>query len=99
MYEQVINYIINQGTSETPVSNSKISKRFEMAESVVRKHINKARCEGIPICSTSHGYYYSEDKADIVETIHSLNKRTIAVEKAINGLLTNLMMMEEKEDE
>ena len=99
MYEQVINYIINQGTSETPVSNSKISKRFELAESVVRKHINKARCEGIPICSTPHVYYYSENKADIVETIHSLNKRTIAVEKAINGLLTNLMMMEEKEDE
>lgn len=98
MYEQVINYITNHGSAEHPVSNAKISKHFDTSETNIRKYINKARCEGIPICSSNHGYYYSEDKADIVETIHSLNRRTIAVEKAISGLLTNLMRGTEVKD-
>ena len=97
MYDSVINYIINHGTNEHPISNHKISEHFDISEVVVRKHINRARCEGVPICSTQHGYFYSEDKADVLDTIHSLNKRTIAVEKAISGLITNLMRTEEKE--
>lgn len=97
MYDSVINYIINHGTSEHPISNRKVSEHFDISEVVVRKHINRARCEGVAICSTKHGYYYSEDKTDILETIHRLNKRTIAVEKAISGLVTSLMRTEAKE--
>ena len=97
MYDSVITYIINHGTNEHPISNRKVSEHFDINEAIVRKHINRARCEGVPICSTQHGYFYSEDKADVLDTIHSLNKRTIAVEKAISGLITNLMRTEGKE--
>lgn len=96
MYD-VVNYIINNGSAEKPVRNHQISAHFHTNETNVRKLINQARCEGIPICSCSKGYYHSNNKADIVATIQSLNNRTISVEKAISGLLTNLIGLENEE--
>ncbi len=89
--EKVINHIINYATAENPIANYQLSALFNISEVAIRKHINRARCEGIPICASSKGYYYSTDKADILDTIQSLNNRTIAVEKAIGGLLTALI--------
>jgi biotin operon repressor len=88
--ERVVNYIKNHGTQKNPVTNKEICSQMKTSEAEIRKKINKARCEGIPICSCAKGYYYSEDKADILETIQSLMSRTISVEKAVKGLLTTL---------
>lgn len=87
---RTINYISTHGTKENPVPNKEISKALNITETCIRNHINKARCEGIPICACDKGYYYSEDKADILQTIQSLMNRTISVEKAVNGLITAL---------
>ena len=88
--ELVVNYIMTHGTRKNPVSNKEISSQLHITEATVRHHINKARCSGIPICSCPSGYWYSEDKSDILETIDGLMHRTISVEKAISGLLTTL---------
>ena len=94
--ERVVDYIRNHGSIDKPVMNHEISAHLKIGEGKIRKLINQARCEGHPICSCPKGYFYSENKADIVETIRSLNNRTIAVEKAISGLLTNLIGLEEE---
>lgn len=94
--ERVVNYIINHGTKESPVCNHEICMKLNTHEQSVRQHINRARCNGVPICSCNKGYYYSEDKADILETIQSLLKRTIAVEHSVNGLLSRLRTEETK---
>ena len=88
--ERVVNYIKNHGSQKNPVTNKEICAQLNLHEVDVRKIINKARCEGIPICSCHKGYFYSDDKADILETIESLMSRTISVEKAVKGLLTKL---------
>lgn len=88
--ELVVNYIMSHGTRKNPISNREICSQLHITEVTVRQHINKARCSGIPICSCASGYWYSEDKSDILETIDSLMHRTISVEKAISGLLTTL---------
>ena len=87
---KVVEYIKANGTAENPVTSNKISGAFGISGSEVRNQINKARCEGYPVCSCGKGYYYSEDKKEIIDTIQSLVNRTISVEKAINGLLKNL---------
>jgi biotin operon repressor len=86
--ERVVNYITIHGSKEKPVSNMEIGSQLKLSEQIIRKKINEARCNGIPICSCVKGYYYSEDKSEILATIQSLMHRTIAVEKAVNGLLT-----------
>ncbi len=88
--ERLVNYIKQHGSKEFPVPNSRISAYLNISEQLVRKKINKARCEGIPICASNEGYWYSDDKADILDTIQSLMSRTISVNMAIDGLLTTL---------
>lgn len=88
--ERVVNYIRNHATKDLPVTNREISSVLNIAESQVRTKINKARSNGIPICSCDKGYWYSEDKADILQTIESLMHRTISVEKAVSGLISTL---------
>lgn len=86
--EKVINYIANHGSKDNPVCNNEISSSLKLSEASIRKKVNEARCKGIPICSCEKGYFISEEKTEILRTIQSLMHRTIAVEKAINGLLT-----------
>lgn len=88
--DRVINFIKNHGTRENPISNREICEQLNITDVTVRKHINKARSVGVPICSCKTGYFYSAEKSDVLETIESLMHRTISVEKAISGLLTTL---------
>ena len=88
--DEIIIYIRNRGTKDNPVPNKEISANFRITEAAVRKKINAARCEGIPICSCDSGYYYSEDKDEILKTVDSLMHRTIAIEKAVKGLVSSL---------
>lgn len=79
--DEIIIYIRNRASKDNPVPNSDVT---------VRKKINEARCAGIPICSCDSGYYYSENKDEILKTVDSLMHRTIAIEKAVKGLVSSL---------
>ena len=88
--ERIVNYIRNYASKEEPITNREMSTALNLTEVCIRNKINKARCNGYPICSCDKGYYYSEDKQEILKTVQSLMHRTISVEKAVNGLLTTL---------
>ena len=91
--ERLVNYIKKNGSKDNPIPNNKISTFLDISEQMVRKEINKARCEGITICSSNKGYWYSEDKEDILNTVQSLVNRTTSVNKAIDGMLTSLKVV------
>lgn len=86
--ERVVDYIRNHGSIEEPVHNKEIASHLRISEVSIRQKINAARSKGIPICSCDKGYYYSENKSEILATIQSLMNRTMAVERAVSGLLT-----------
>ena len=88
--DEIIIYIRNHASKKSPVPNKVMSAHFGISEVKIRKMINEARCEGIPICSCDSGYYYSEDKNEILKTVESLMHRTIAIEKAVKGLVSSL---------
>lgn len=88
--DNVVNYIKANGFVDSPITNAEICTALKLSEQSVRRHINEARSRGLPICACRDGYYYSEDKQEILRTIQSLMHRTIAVEKAVNGMLTCL---------
>ena len=85
--DEIIIYIRSHGSKKNPVTNKEISANFRIADTTVRKKINVARSEGVPICSCDSGYYYSEDKAEILKTVESLMHRTMAIDKAVSGLV------------
>lgn len=86
----VVDFIKLNSSAQKPVTNKEIGAALNLSEQAIRQNINKARCEGIPICATSKGYFYSKSKWDILDTVRSLNSRVISVEKAVNGMLKAL---------
>ncbi len=68
------------------ITAKRLSEMTEKCESYIRRLINEARASGIPICSTRFGYYLSDERNDIVATIHFLTHRVDTQLKAINGL-------------
>lgn len=68
------------------ITAKRISKITGHTESTIRKVINEARAQGIPICSTKFGYYYSTEDRDIADTVNFLTRRVNTQLQAINGL-------------
>lgn len=75
---------------EVPSTAKELGILFGINDIEVRKIINEYRSDGIPICSSHKGYYYSESAEDIVKTIASLKRRIAGIQKAIDGLQKNV---------
>lgn len=65
----------------------KLSEITGLAEPNIRKIINNFRCAGVPICSTTKGYYFSWEEDDIIATTKFLTNRVQTQLRAIDGLL------------
>lgn len=89
----VIQYIISNG--DKIVSARQLAEMFMISDLDVRTEINRARCEGVPICSCGKGYYYSEKREDIEKTIRSLQHRVSKMQSAMWGLSKSLEVINE----
>lgn len=88
--ERIIVYLKRFSTVGNPISGKDLACHFGITGVKVREYINNARCDGIPICSTRWGYFYSEDRDQIEKTVLSMRGRISAQENAIAGLSTLL---------
>lgn len=85
--DECIKYLYeNHVGRENAISGCDLGDEFGLLDPQIRMVVNHARCSGIPICSSSKGYYYSEDPAEISATINSLYHRIESVIHAIDGL-------------
>ena len=64
-----------------------LQKMFDLNGRTVRRKINRLRQEGVPICSSQHGYYYADTQAEIRETAHRLDAMVMMITNARAGLL------------
>lgn len=84
---RVMKEIFSRGNADTYNFIAKaLASRMDLSETYIRRKINEARSFGIPICSTRHGYYFSEDPSEIELTISSLKRRISTQIAAIIGL-------------
>lgn len=59
---------------------------FNVPNREIRNIVNGLRQEGYPICSSSSGYWYSTEPADIRKTIHRLEGQVNNMLNSITGL-------------
>ena len=52
----------------------------------VREVVNALRREGYPICANKDGYWLSNNPAEVLETIHSLEHRMVGIAEAAEGM-------------
>ncbi len=59
----------------------------------IRRQINKARANGVPLCSSGDGYFIADDPADIQRSIKRYNSRIhkqIAAKKGLEKALEEM---------
>ena len=55
-------------------------------DSEIRAVVNALRREGYPICANKDGYWLSNNPAEVLETIHSLEHRMVGIAEAAEGM-------------
>ena len=72
--------------------SKQIEKEFGYKGKDIRRIVNEMRCQGIPICSCSKGYFYAASVDDINETLAHLKSRIISIQAAQDGMDQSKMM-------
>lgn len=80
---------------QNAVLSKEIEKRFKIKGSEVRTIVNDLRCQGVPICSNSKGYFYATSKDEVEKTLNHLNSRVGKITEARDGMLNILKNFEE----
>ena len=88
---QMLDYLKDYHTTESrAVKNRELRALFNLTDRQVRNIVSQLRQECEPVCSSSNGYWYSTDPADIEKTLHKLEVQVVNMSTAINGLLMAL---------
>ena len=86
-YEVLAEYLKDNHIGiENRINGKKLAVMFDLHDKDIRRLVNEARSEGVPICSCDKGYFYSELPSDILKTVNSLTGRIAKMQTAINGL-------------
>jgi hypothetical protein len=76
---------------ENAIKSKALESIFNCKGKEIRHMVNELRCLGVPICSCSHGYFYSTDAAEIQETMDHLAGRASRIQAAHDGMKTLLL--------
>ncbi len=77
---------LHRGSKHT-IRSRELEKLTGLKGSTIRKEVNNLRAVGKPIASDRHGYYIATTPEDITATIHNLQSRRDAMNRAIEGLM------------
>lgn len=86
LYQKVAGFIKQFSNEQSPIKGRDIAAYFGLSDADIRHTVNQIRQQGVPICSTNNGYYYSTDPKRIIKTIQSMQGRVDAQLAAIEGL-------------
>ncbi|OJU18293.1 MAG: hypothetical protein BGN88_00940 [Clostridiales bacterium 43-6] len=98
--ERLYRYLMkNHSGKKDATLSSELEAVFLCKGTQIRKYINELRTRKIPACSSSFGYYYSENPNDIDDTITHLDSRIKKIELARSGLQkAKELILSRKED-
>ena len=87
LWNDIAEYLKEYHTEEThAIKNRELRELFCLTDRQVRLCVNELRREGVAICSSSEGYWYSEDTADIERTLHRMEAQIYNMKCSIAGL-------------
>lgn len=85
--EKVYGYLCAYCIGRKHVTSSQtLEKMLNLSGNELRKQVNALRREGVPIASSSEGYFCAENAAEVYATIRSLQKMRRGLDAAIAGL-------------
>ena len=73
-------------SEDTAINSRELSEMFNITNRQLRNIVTTLRQEGNPICSSSNGYWYSNEPEDLSKTIHRLEAQVHNMNYSITGL-------------
>ena len=84
---QLLEYLKDHHREESvAIKNRELRSLFNLTDKQVRNVVSQLRQGGEPVCSSSYGYWYSTDPADIEKTLHRLEAQVVNMNISIKGL-------------
>lgn len=68
------------------VSGAALAKAMGISGNELRRQVNRLRREGVPVASSSSGYFYAANAGEVYSTIRGLRKMESGLKAAIAGL-------------
>lgn len=95
--KDILEYLKEFHSAESQaVKSREIRTLFNLTDKQVRNVVSQLRQDGKPVCSSSCGYWYSEDPDDIGRTIHRLDAQVENMSISIIGLRKDLGVKDER---
>ena len=83
----------NHFGEENIVVSKQLESFFNLPGSELRRSVNRLRGNGVPICSSDHGYFYAATESELKRTIYQLRSRIKNISRAEKGLSKALECM------
>ena len=84
---EILDYLKDYHTEEhKAVKGRELCVLFNLTDKQIRNVVSGLRQEGLPVCSSSCGYWYSEDPEDIEKTLRRLEGQVKNMNSSITGL-------------
>ena len=83
----LLEYLKERHTEERHAVNGRdLCILFNLTDKQVRNVVSGLRQDGEPICSSTYGYWYSDDPADIMKTLGRMEGQVKNMNLSIAGL-------------
>jgi biotin operon repressor len=84
--KDIVIQLIKNHTADKPVLGAKLAQVSGLSGQEVRKVVNEARQEHLPIGSCKTGYYWARTQEELLVTIRDLTGRAKQIMRAAEGL-------------
>lgn len=72
---------------EMAVSGKELELALGIRRDTIQKMVHQLRMEGVPICSSSSGYFYAQTRQELAETVARFNKHITTMVQTESRLL------------
>ena len=86
----------NHNTEENAIKGRDLCVLFNLRDKQIRNVVSVLRQGGEPICSSSSGYWYSNDPEDLEKTIYRMESQVANMNYSIEGLYRILKDIEQE---
>ena len=95
----IVEYLAGyHSTEDTAIKARELRALFNLQDKQLRNVISVLRQNGEPICSSSNGYWYSQEPEDISKTIRRMEAQVLNMRHSIAGLYKNLIKENTKDE-
>ena len=72
---------------EQSITGKELERTLGIRKDTVQKLVRQLRADGVPICSSSSGYFYAETRQELTETAARFNKQITTMMRTQSRLL------------